>query len=108
LFCEAVGKQPNAPTRPYHILCDDNKLLDAQPTRRKKKKEQQQQQQQQALGKQNSSFFLPSFLPSSDGLADRKQRQKHGLGRPQFRTQNITNSVSIFFLFKKIHNHVHN
>jgi len=49
---------------PDHILCDDNKLLDAQPTRRKKKKEQQQQEQ--VLGKQNSSFFLPSFfLPTA-------------------------------------------
>jgi hypothetical protein len=55
---------------PDHILCDDNKLLDAQPARRKKKKEQQQQQ---VLSKASK------ILPSSDGLADRKQRQKHGL-----------------------------
>jgi hypothetical protein len=68
---------------PDHIVCDYNKL---QPTRRRKKKKEQQQQQQ-VLGK--ASKILPSsFLPSSDGLADRKQRQKHGLRRPQFRTQN--------------------
>jgi hypothetical protein len=77
---------------PDHILSEDNKLLDAQPRRRKKKKEQQQQQQQ-VLGKQNSSFFLPS----SDGLADRKQRpkKKHGLRRPQFRTQKTEETTPI-------------
>jgi hypothetical protein len=53
---------------PDHILCDDNKLLDAQPTRRKKKKERQQQ----VLGKKNSSFFLPTALRI--GNKDKKTR----------------------------------
>jgi membrane protein insertase Oxa1/YidC/SpoIIIJ len=100
---------------PDHIVCDDNKL---QPTRRrKKKKEQQQQQQQQVLGKASkilpSSFLLPTALrignkdkntDSDDpNFAPKTQRDD-----PHSTPKTITNSVSIFFLFKKIHNHVHN